>query len=93
MKTLLILVIALVLGIVSTAAKTPEITVEVSLFHDDDGIFEMKTDNRGPQEGYATEKCSLPAGTNAAKPHLHYPAAENGQSPAHRPVKTNGQSK
>ena len=51
-------------------------TVEVSLFHDEDGDFKMKTGSRGPQEGYAARKCKLPADTNAAKLRL-YPAPEN----------------
>ena len=52
-------------------------TVEVSLFHDEDGDFKMKTGSRGPQEGYAVRKCKLPADTNAAKLRLCYPAPEN----------------
>lgn len=52
-------------------------TVEVSLFHDEDGDFKMKTGSRGPQEGYAARKCKLPADTNAAKLRLYYPAPEN----------------
>lgn len=52
-------------------------TVEVSLFHDEDGDFKMKTGSRGPQEGYAARKCKLPADTNAAKLRLCYPAPEN----------------
>lgn len=52
-------------------------TVEVSLFHDEDGDFKMKTGSRGPQEGYAARKCKLPADTNAAKLRLYYPATEN----------------
>ena len=52
-------------------------TVEVSLFHDEDGDFKMKTGSRGPQEGYAARKCKLPADTNAAKLRLCYHAPEN----------------
>ena len=52
-------------------------TVEVSLFHDEDGDFKMKTGSRGPQEGYAARKCKLPADTNAAKLRLCYPTPEN----------------
>ncbi len=52
-------------------------TVEVSLFHDEDGDFKMKTGSRGPQERYAARKCKLPADTNAAKLRLYYPAPEN----------------
>ena len=52
-------------------------TVEVSLVHDEDGDFKMKTGSRGPQEGYAARKCKLPADTNAAKLRLYYPAPEN----------------
>ena len=52
-------------------------TVEVSLFHDEDGDFKMKTGSRGPQEGYAARKCKLPADTNAANLRLYYPAPEN----------------
>lgn len=52
-------------------------TVEVSLFHDEDGDFKIKTGSRGPQEGYAARKCKLPADTNAAKLRLYYPAPEN----------------
>lgn len=50
---------------------------EVSLFHDEDGDYQMKTGDRGPLEGYAARKCKLPAEKNTAKMRLYYPAAEN----------------
>ena len=50
---------------------------EVSLFHDEDGDYQMKSGDRGPLEGYAARKCKLPAEKNTAKIHLYYPAAEN----------------
>lgn len=50
---------------------------EVSLFHDEDGDYQMKMGDRGPVEGYAAKRCKLPADTNAAKMRLYYPAAEN----------------
>lgn len=50
---------------------------EVSLFHDEDGDFQMKMGDRGPLEGYAAKKCKLPAEKNAAKLRLYYPATEN----------------
>lgn len=50
---------------------------EVSLFHDEDGDYQMKMGDRGPEEGYAAKKCKLPADTNAVKMPLYYPTAEN----------------
>ena len=52
-------------------------TAEVSLFHDEDGDYQMKMGDRGPVEGYTAKKCKLPAATNAAKMRLYYPTAEN----------------
>lgn len=52
-------------------------SAEVSLFHDEDGDYQMKMGDRGPVEGYAAKKCKLPADTNAAKMRLYYPTAEN----------------
>ena len=40
-------------------------TAEVSLLHDEDGDYKMKTGERGPAEGYAAKKCALPAERNA----------------------------
>lgn len=64
-------------SVVVTLTSLEADTVEVSLFHDEDGDFKMKTGSRGPQEGYAARKCKLPANTNAAKLRLYYPAPEN----------------
>lgn len=50
---------------------------EVSLFHDEDGDYQMKMGDRGPEEGYAAKKCKLPAETNTAKMRIYYPTAEN----------------
>lgn len=52
-------------------------TAEVSLFHDEDGDYQMKMGDRGPVEGYAAKKCKLPAETNTAKMRIYYPTAEN----------------
>ena len=51
-------------------------TAEVSLLHDEDGDYKMKTDERGPAEGYAAKKCTLPAERNTVTIRLRYPAAE-----------------
>ena len=51
-------------------------TAEVSLLHDEDGDYKMKTGERGPAEGYAAKKCTLPAERNAVTIRLRYPAAE-----------------
>lgn len=51
-------------------------TAEVSLLHDEDGDYKMKTGERGPAEGYAAKKCALPAERNAVTIRLRYPAAE-----------------
>lgn len=64
-------------SVVVTLTSLEADTIEVSLFHDEDGDFKMKTGSRGPQEGYAARKCKLPANTNAAKLRLYYPAPEN----------------
>ena len=59
-------------------AKRGEVveTAEVSLLHDEDGDYKMKTGERGPAEGYAAKKCALPAERNAVTIRLRYPAAE-----------------
>ena len=49
---------------------------EVSLFHDEDGDYKMKMGERGPAEGYAAKKCTLPAERNTVSIRLRYPAAE-----------------
>ena len=46
-------------------------TAEVSLLHDEDGDYKMKT-----AEGYAAKKRALPAERNAVTIRLRYPAAE-----------------
>lgn len=51
--------------------------VEVSLFHDEDGDYRMKTGERGPEEGYAARKCKLPGQQSTARMQLYYPAQEN----------------
>ena len=51
-------------------------TAEVSLLHDEDGDYKMKTGERGPAEGYAAKKRALPAERNAVTIRLRYPAAE-----------------
>ena len=51
-------------------------TAEVSLLHDEDGDYKMKTGERGPAEGYAAKKCTLPAERNTVTIRLCYPAAE-----------------
>lgn len=60
-----------------TLAGIDAASVEVSLFHDEDGDYRMKTGDRGPLEGYATRTCKLPAEKNAAKALLYYPDSEN----------------
>lgn len=47
--------------------------VEISLFHDEDGDYQMKMGDRGPVEGYATKKCKLADEQNALKINLFYP--------------------
>ena len=47
-----------------------------NLIHDEDGDYKMKTGERGPAEGYAAKKCTLPAERNAVTIRLRYPAAE-----------------
>lgn len=49
---------------------------ELSLFHDEDGDYRMKTGDRGPLEGYATKKCNLPEEQNALKMTLYYPGTD-----------------
>ena len=46
-------------------------TAEVSLLHDEDGDYKMKTGER-----YAAKKRALPAERNAVTIRLRYPAAE-----------------
>lgn len=50
---------------------------EVSLFHDEDGDYQMKMGDRGPVEGYATKKCKLPQESNTVSITLYYPTDEN----------------
>lgn len=52
-------------------------TAEVSLFHDEDGDYKMKTGERGPAEGYATQKCRLAAERNTVTMKLCYPSETN----------------
>ena len=49
---------------------------EDSLLHDEDGDYKMKMGERGPAEGYAAKKCTLPAERNTVTIRLRYPAAE-----------------
>lgn len=58
---------------VITFADIDAPVAEVSLFHDEDGDYRMKTGDRGPLEGYATKKCNLPEESNALKVTLYYP--------------------
>ena len=50
-------------------------TAEVSLFHDENGNFQMDMGDRGPTEGYATRKCKLQEEKTGVKMNLFYPAA------------------
>lgn len=52
-------------------------TAEVSLFHDEDGDYKMKMGERGPAEGYATQKCRLAAERNTVTMKLCYPSETN----------------
>lgn len=50
---------------------------EISLFHDEDGDYQMKMGDRGPVEGYATKKCKLAGERTAVTVKLYYPVEEN----------------
>lgn len=50
---------------------------EVSLFHDEDGDYQMKMGDRGPAEGYAARKCKLPQESNTVSITLYYPTDLN----------------
>ena len=52
-------------------------TAEVSLLHDEDGDYKMKMGERGPAEGYATQKCRLAAERNTVTMKLCYPSETN----------------
>lgn len=58
---------------VLTFADIDAPTAEVSLFHDEDGDYRMKTGDRGPLEGYAAKKCNLSVERNIIKVTLYYP--------------------
>lgn len=51
-------------------------SAQVSLFHDEDSDYKMKTSEQGPLEGYAASTCELPAAENRTTVELYYPAAE-----------------
>lgn len=48
-------------------------TVEISLFHDENGNFKMDMGERGPVEGYVTKKCKLKEQINLVTVTLYYP--------------------
>lgn len=58
---------------VITFADIDAPTAEVSLFHDEDGDYRMKTGDRGPLEGFARKKYKLPEAHNALELTLYYP--------------------
>lgn len=64
-------------SVVVTLKELDADAAEVSLFHDEDGDYQMKMGDRGPVEGYATKKCKLPQERNTASMTLYYPSDEN----------------
>lgn len=48
-------------------------TAEVSLFHDENGNYQMDMGDRGPTEGYASKKCRLSDERTAVRMNLFYP--------------------
>lgn len=87
----LVLTVIFALASVAAAAKTLEITV-TDIRSDKGNVLAMakvagreqpvygmspaKRGERGPAEGYAAKKCTLPAERNAVTIRLRYPAAE-----------------
>lgn len=51
-------------------------TVEIRLFHDEDGDNRLKMGQRGPEEGYATKRSKLGSDHNAVRLSLYYPLPE-----------------
>lgn len=64
-------------AVVVTLTGIDAAAADVSLFHDEDGDFKMKSGDRGPLEGYAAKRCKLPEAQNAATLTLYYPDTEN----------------
>lgn len=63
--------------VVVTVELPDEVTeAEVSLFHDEDGDYQMAMGDRGPEEGYAVKKCKLTDEKPAVKVNLLYPTTE-----------------
>lgn len=48
-------------------------TVELSLYHDEDGNFKLAMGDRGPIEGYVTKKCKLLEPQTELELKLYYP--------------------
>lgn len=60
-------------GAVTVTLEIPGDAAEVSLFHDENGNYQMDMGDRGPTEGYATKKCKLTDERTAVKMNLFYP--------------------
>lgn len=60
-------------GVVNVTLDIPGDTAEVSLFHDENGNYQMDMGDRGPTEGYAAKKCTLADERTAVKMNLFYP--------------------
>ncbi len=48
-------------------------SADISLFHDENGNYQLEMGDRGPTEGYAMKKCKLAADTTAVAVNLFYP--------------------
>lgn len=53
-------------------------SVEVSIFHDENGNYQLEMGERGPLEGYVTKKYKLKAAGNPFNLSLYYPVPPQG---------------
>lgn len=51
-------------------------SVDIQLFHDEDGDMQLKMGDRGPLEGYATGRCKLAGESTEKRVRLYYPETE-----------------
>ncbi|MEG2065194.1 MAG: hypothetical protein RRY23_08665 [Alistipes sp.] len=50
--------------------------IDISIFHDENGNYQMEMGDRGPIEGYVTKKYKLEAESTSEHLKLFYPVAE-----------------
>jgi uncharacterized protein (DUF2141 family) len=51
-------------------------SAEISLFHDENGNYQLEMGDRGPTEGYALKKCKLTSETTSVAVNIFYPVQQ-----------------